>query len=134
MNSIQDTLKELIERAERTAICLTVDGMAGAATRYANMGEIIRDGLNRIDALSEPVASGISAVNATAWFDVDSECVARIGYNFATNVLSVTFAKSGHTWEYEYVAQSLLVEFLESDSKGTFYNTYIKGLYDGIRV
>lgn len=56
---------------------------------------------------------------------VSSSAIARIDYRADRKDLIVTFCESG-TYAYHGVPRSLFEAFLESDSKGKFYNIFIK--------
>ena len=60
---------------------------------------------------------------------VDSSNIEAIGYDTSTMELHVRFVKSGKTYVYYGVEEFVYQEFLQSDSKGTFFNTRIKNNY-----
>lgn len=62
---------------------------------------------------------------------VDSSAISSIG--FKDNVLEIEF-NSGNTYQYNGVAKDTFEFFLNSESKGQFFNRYIKGNYDVIRI
>jgi len=60
---------------------------------------------------------------------VDSSAIQRIDYDAAARELSVTFA-GGNAYRYFRVPRGVYESFLQSDSKGLFFNTYIRDRYD----
>ena len=60
--------------------------------------------------------------------DVDSSNVEAIGYDTETRELHVRFITSG-TYVYFDVEEWVFDEFLHSDSKGTYLDQNIKGVY-----
>jgi YD repeat-containing protein len=60
---------------------------------------------------------------------VGSTAIQRIDYDAAARVLSVTFA-GGNAYKYYHVPRSVYESFLHADSKGLFFNTYIRDRYD----
>jgi hypothetical protein len=60
---------------------------------------------------------------------VSSNQVAAVGYDQATNTLAVTFTRGpGHTYQYPNVSPELHNQFMEAESKGSFFGTHIKPL------
>lgn len=59
---------------------------------------------------------------------VESSCVARIGYDPASEEVYVEFLDSG-LYAYRGVSQSVYDEFARAESKGTFVNEVIKPRY-----
>jgi hypothetical protein len=62
---------------------------------------------------------------------VDSSAITSIG--FKGNVLEIEF-NSGNVYQYNGVTAATFYDFLNSESKGKFFNLYIKGNYDVIRI
>jgi hypothetical protein len=60
---------------------------------------------------------------------VDSSAIQRIDYDAAARELFVTFA-GGNAYKYYRVPRSVYESFLHSDSKGLFFNAYIRDRYD----
>jgi len=60
---------------------------------------------------------------------VDSAAIQRIDYDAAARELSVTFA-GGNAYKYYRVPRGVYESFLKSNSKGLFFNTYIRDRYD----
>ncbi len=61
---------------------------------------------------------------------VDSSNVEAIGYDPATQELHVRFLKSGETYVYYNVEESVFDEYMQADSKGQYLNLKIKERYD----
>ncbi|MDO4424063.1 MAG: KTSC domain-containing protein [Pseudomonadota bacterium] len=62
---------------------------------------------------------------------VVSSAIASIGYK--DNVLEIEF-NSGKVYQYQDINFVLYLNFINADSKGKFYNKYIKGNYAAIRI
>lgn len=60
---------------------------------------------------------------------VDSSNIEAIGYVPAARELHVRFLKSGDTYVYYEVEESVFEDFKRADSKGTFLNGNIKDRY-----
>lgn len=60
---------------------------------------------------------------------VDSSNVEAIGYEPDSQELHVRFLKSGKTYVYYGVEAWVYEEFRESESKGSYLNTRIKGAF-----
>lgn len=63
----------------------------------------------------------------------DSSQVKRIQYNDQTKVMRITF-KSGATFDYADVPESVWEAAKEADSIGSFVSTNIKGTYTYTKV
>ena len=61
---------------------------------------------------------------------VDSSNIEAIGYDPDSQELHVQFLKSGETYIYYGVEDWIFQEFLQSDSKGQYLNTKVKGRYN----
>jgi hypothetical protein len=59
---------------------------------------------------------------------VDSSLIRDVGYDLDSSVLEVTL-HTGHVYEYYDVPLSVFHELMESPSKGTYFNEYIRDLY-----
>lgn len=60
---------------------------------------------------------------------VDSSNIEAIGYDPAARELHVRFLKSGDTYVYYEVEESVFEDFKGADSKGIFFNANIKNRY-----
>lgn len=60
---------------------------------------------------------------------VDSNLIRSAGYDLPSSILEIEFAESGRVYEYFDVPLSVYTEFLEADSKGQYFNEFIKDLY-----
>lgn len=65
---------------------------------------------------------------------VDSSNVEAIGYDSDSRQLHVRFLKSGATYVYYDVEEWRFDEFRQAESKGTYLNGDIKGVYDYSRL
>ncbi|WAS55389.1 DUF853 family protein [Burkholderia ambifaria] len=59
---------------------------------------------------------------------VDSSTVLAIGYEPTTSILEIEF-KTGRVYQYYNVPQVVYDQFMVSDSKGKFFNSYVKSAY-----
>lgn len=64
------------------------------------------------------------------FFPVVSSNIAAVAYNEKTELLRVQFKGGGDTYTYEAVPRAVFNELLLSESKGSFLNTSIKGIYE----
>lgn len=62
------------------------------------------------------------------WIDVDSEFIEAICYRHLVSVLLVRF-HSGCIYQYDFVFQPVFDDFLSAESKGRYFNQYIKDCY-----
>ena len=60
---------------------------------------------------------------------VDSSAILSIGYDGATKRMQITF-KQGHSYDYCRVPAHVFQAFLNARSKGSYYNSHIKDMYD----
>ena len=60
---------------------------------------------------------------------VQSNQVAAVGYDAATQTLAVTFSRGpGNIYHYPNVPPDLHTQFMEAESKGSFFGQHIKAL------
>jgi hypothetical protein len=76
----------------------------------------------------EPVAAASPALTK-----VESSLLKQVGYDAATQVLTVTFVDQEGTYEYQKVPESLYKELMAADSKGAFFAKNIKGKFDFVK-
>lgn len=74
----------------------------------------------------KPIAEG-------DWHPVRSSIIAGIRYNKKRKELSVMFDRST-VYVYRQVPEVLFNKMLTAKSKGQFYNTHLKGIYDSARA
>lgn len=60
---------------------------------------------------------------------VDSIVIRSVGYDPAASVLEVEFLDSGEVYEYFDVPYSVYLELMEEESKGRYFNDFVKDLY-----
>lgn len=63
-----------------------------------------------------------------SWIEVDSSCIDAIAFNQLSSKLSIRF-NSREVYEYSNVCSDIFQDFLDADSKGHFFNFYIKDEY-----
>ena len=59
---------------------------------------------------------------------VSSSVIKYVDYNSLTKILTIRFV-SGNTYKYRNVPESIYVGLLNSSSKGSYFNRYIKDCY-----
>ncbi|BAZ47062.1 hypothetical protein NIES4102_42190 (plasmid) [Chondrocystis sp. NIES-4102] len=64
-----------------------------------------------------------------AWIEIDSSCINATAYNQQTSILKIRF-NSGYEYKYFNVSPNIFADFCAADSKGKFFNQYIKDIYD----
>jgi len=67
-------------------------------------------------------------------FEVKSSNLKAIGYDKATLTLRLQFKSSNHFFNYKGVSSELFLEFMESNSKGRFFFTKIKGKFEHEKI
>lgn len=63
------------------------------------------------------------------WIDVDSSCINAVAYNWLNSVLKIRF-NSSDVYQYSDVPADVFDSLLRSVSKGLYFNSYIKDVYD----
>jgi hypothetical protein len=56
-----------------------------------------------------------------------------IGYDNETDILEIEF-KSGEIWQYLHVPDFVLPNMLASESLGRYFQQFVKGKYEEVRV
>jgi KTSC domain len=83
--------------------------------------------LNNFKFLEQLQKQGID-LSFSNWINVNSSCIEAIAFNQITSILSIRF-NSGSIYEYDGVSLILFDSFLDANSKGHFFNKYIKEHY-----
>ncbi len=67
---------------------------------------------------------------------VDSLLIRAVGYDPGSSILEIEFTDEGHGHVYLYydVPYSTFDEFLDADSKGRYFNDYIRDQYASERA
>ena len=60
---------------------------------------------------------------------VESSLIRAVAYDAPSSILRVELVADGATYDYYDVPLSVYLELLEADSKGTFFNDFIKDVY-----
>lgn len=60
---------------------------------------------------------------------VDSSLIRSVGYDLASSVLEIEFTGEGRIYDYFDVPLSIYSELMEAESKGQYFNDYIKDMY-----
>ena len=60
---------------------------------------------------------------------VNSSAIRAVGYDYDGSTLTVEF-HTGRTYDHPGVPYSVYVEFMNTLSKGTYYNRHIRGRYN----
>ena len=74
-----------------------------------------------------------AAAAAPALTKVESTLIKEVGYDAATQVLTVTFVDQEGTYEYQKVPESVYKELMAAESKGAFFAKNIKGKFDFVK-
>ena len=61
--------------------------------------------------------------------NVSSSAIRSIGYNAATSTLTIHFTSGGSGYDYYNVPQYVYDGFLRADSKGRYFQQYIREQY-----
>jgi KTSC domain len=99
-----------------------VGSAAAAATATAAALAAIASGavIRAVELLSLMDAAGRVQI------DVDSTAIRSLAYNVHTGAMAVTFT-DGSVYPYPPVSMLNFLLFINSKSKGTFYNLYVRG-------
>ena len=65
---------------------------------------------------------------------VDSVVIRSVGYDPTASVLEVEFVDSGEVYEYFDVPYSVYLELMGEESKGRYFNDFVKDLYASRRL
>ena len=64
---------------------------------------------------------------------VESSLIKEVGYDAATQVLTITFVDQEGTYEYQKVPESVYKELMAAESKGSFFAKNIKGKFEFLK-
>lgn len=67
------------------------------------------------------------------WIEVESSWINALNYFDEEEALEINLL-NGKTYSYFGVPKNLYYEFIKADSKGKFYNEFIKYNYNSLRV
>jgi hypothetical protein len=70
---------------------------------------------------------------APALTQVESSLLKEIGYDAATQVLTVTFVDQEGIYEYQKVPEGVYKELMAAESKGSFFAKNIKGKFEFVK-
>ena len=79
----------------------------------------------------EPAA--VASPAAPAMTQVESTLIKEVGYDAATQVLTLTFVDQEGTYEYQKVPESVYKELMAAESKGSFFAKNIKGKFEFVK-
>lgn len=68
-------------------------------------------------------------LNHMTWINVDSSCIQAVAYNSFNSVLQIRF-NSDSVYQYSDVPANVFDSLLRSVSKGLYFNSFIKDVYD----
>lgn len=60
---------------------------------------------------------------------IDSSLIRSIGYDFPNSVLEVELLPNGRVYRYYDVPLSIYNELMAADSKGSYFNEWVRDLY-----
>ena len=78
-------------------------------------------------------AEGPAAAASPALTKVESTLLKQVGYDAATQVLTVTFVDQEGTYEYQKVPASVYAQLMAAESKGSFFAKNIKGKFNFVK-
>jgi hypothetical protein len=98
---------------------------------FKNISEInLVAGGGGIMRIAAKVAESIEEIEVNM-IDVESSVINAIGYDRDENELYVQFdSNSEFVYRYTGVGQDIFIDFLNANSKGTFYSENIRGKYN----
>ena len=102
-------------------------------TRFAPQGPGARELLKQWANIKPPPAGAWQQPSRDQCGDVSSTAINSIGYDNRWRRLSVTF-NSGRTYDYDNVGSEIYQKFCSADSKGRFFNQWIRNYYAYRRV
>ena len=73
------------------------------------------------------------AAAVPAMTQVESTLIKEVGYDAATQVLTITFVGEEGTYEYQKVPESVYTELMAAESKGSFFAKNIKGKFEFVK-
>ncbi|QHS54050.1 KTSC domain-containing protein [Mucilaginibacter sp. 14171R-50] len=65
---------------------------------------------------------------------VQSSALKSIGYDAEEHILELEFRENGDVWQYANVKPATYKRFLDSESRGNFFSTKIRGKYPEKKV
>jgi len=65
---------------------------------------------------------------------ITSEMIQSFGYDSDNAILEIEFRKGGAVWQYPEFAEITWNEFYNSESRGKYFLTNIRGKYNEFRV
>lgn len=92
----------------------------GAAREEKAKGEV--------QAKAEKVEEKVEAAGGLQ--KVESSLIDQVGYDPATQDLTIVFAKTGETYVYHKVPEKVYQKLMAADSKGKFFTKNIKNKYE----
>jgi KTSC domain len=133
--SPRDVLEHLIELAEirREQWQTVLDGsVADAVNELYEADE--QEAAERVEWLGELIDAA-RLIEPPAWPKVfqDSSAIRAVNYAGDSLVLTVKF-RSGVTWEYYGVTDSVAFELAGAESVGRYFHANIKGRYEGAKI
>ena len=84
-------------------------------------------------AFSSVCLAEVAAVAAPEAAQVESSLIKEVGYDAATEVLTISFVDQEGTYEYQKVPESMYKELMAAESKGSFFMKNIKGKFDFVK-
>jgi hypothetical protein len=60
---------------------------------------------------------------------VTSALIRTIGYDLHASILEVELAEAGRVYRYFDVPYSIFEELMEAESKGAYFNEYVRDMY-----
>lgn len=100
----------------------------GAAREEKAKGEVQAKAEKVEEAKAEKVEAKVQAAGGLQ--KVESSLIDQVGYDPATQDLTIVFAKTGETYVYHKVPEKVYQKLMAADSKGKFFTKNIKNKYE----
>jgi len=65
---------------------------------------------------------------------VESNLIRSVGYDLASSILEVEFVQGNRVYQYYDVPLSVYAELIDAESKGNYFNEYIRDMYSYSQV
>lgn len=82
------------------------------------------------EAVAPAVEQAVEAAAPAAMQAVESTMIKEVGYDAATQTLTVTFASSNETYAYKNVPEEVYQGLMQAESKGTYFRENIKDKFE----
>jgi hypothetical protein len=66
--------------------------------------------------------------------DVESSMIKEVGYDAATQIMTIKFEKNDATYQYKGVSEDVYKALMAAESKGKYFLENIKGKFETVKV